>query len=179
MKIGVDCISSFLALASFASPKLSRSARLGDFQVTVTGLVLNPGKADGLNASTKPGYHYVLVRASVKNVTRYESCGDVSGELIVDRGYHYRINGEPGMPVPTMGGWHLEPGDEFNGAYAFQIKDGTAPVALMLEQDEYERLYCIPLSGKGPFHDGGLKRAEIPLRQFQSNPQPPTHALNR
>jgi len=107
--------------------------RFGELQISATAVAIAPALG-GRVGMVRPhaGHHFVIVGLRLKNASRYPSCIRFYATLTVDRGYQYRDEpkGE-GRPPET---YDLLPGWERRGSYAFEVHDGTTPVALMLRR---------------------------------------------
>lgn len=136
------------ALVLFQSPnagqKGTNSARVGDFQITVTAARIASGQDIQDHFLHPPaGYNVALVFVRVKNVARYPGCSQLRMSLQVKQGYEYPKYYSFGLtpPTPTMV-LPKGPTDESSGAFAFQIKNGTEPAALRIVRDSMVEIYC-------------------------------------
>ena len=122
--------------------KDSHSARLGDLQitVTVTGTV-SPNFARQRGIAPRPGSHFVIVNLKFKNLALYSSCPVLEAMVRVDLGFNYKQYRRGDLNDPKTQG--LEPTEESEGSYVFEVKDGTYPVALRLRRDTFYERSCM------------------------------------
>jgi hypothetical protein len=110
------------------------SAWSGDLLFTVVSIespqtVPNPLRHPPQQAIT--GHHFVVVHVRVKNLGKRAACAHFSARVKADFGLEYRrdliLEGES----PSVS--ELLPGEETEGSYTFEVKDGVTPRELVME----------------------------------------------
>lgn len=140
------------------------SARMADLVVRVTGVGLLPNAPEWKpERKARAGYHYVAVSVKMKNVVNYPNCTrffDV--QLRVDNGYVYELHSHATyLPEPRT--IELPAGEETEGLYTFEVKDGVKPVELLLHRNTMAEWLCHMdqhRSGRG----SGATTVRLPLR---------------
>jgi hypothetical protein len=110
-----------------------RVIRFGELEVAATTVAIAP-VLGGRFLLDRPhvGHHFVVVALKVKNASRHPSCIRFYPTLSVDRGYQYRDEPKGERRPPET--YDLLPGWEREGSYAFEVHDGTTPIALVLRR---------------------------------------------
>ncbi len=129
----------------------THTARVGDLQVTVTAAgAVSPNLARQHRMRARPGYHFVVVNVKFKNVGSYRNCYWLRLSLRVDLGFHYESHPYNTEAFKEPEFQDLQPSDESEGSYVFQVKDGTHPVALELVRNTYTVDACREMQHRGP-----------------------------
>jgi hypothetical protein len=104
-------------------------------QVLVTPLAVgtvSPSPLWGLTKPPKKGYHFVVVNLRIQNTTLYPNCTDWIPKILTDAGHKYgsQIFRAPAPPELERLPFHAQS----EGSYAFQVREGEAPIGLSLER---------------------------------------------
>jgi hypothetical protein len=122
--------------------KGSYTSRLGDLQITVTAAgAVSPNLARQRQIAPRLGSHFVIVNLKFKNLALYSSCPVLEAMVRVDLGFNYNQYRRGDLKDPKTQG--LEPTEESQGSYVFEVKDGTRPVALRLLRDTFYERSCM------------------------------------
>ncbi len=122
--------------------KDSHSVRLGDLQVTVTAAgTVSPIFTRQRGIAPSVGSHFVIVNLKFKNLALYSSCPVLEAMVHVDLGFNYNQYRLGDLKDPKTQG--LQPTEESEGSYVFEVKDGTHPVAMRLLRDTFYERSCM------------------------------------
>ncbi len=128
------CVLSLCpSFALSAAKKEKNSARTGDLQFFVTS-VESPETVlgRGLAVPNRPitGHHFVVVHVKVKNLSKRAACAYFTARLKADFAIVYRrdLNFDEGPHIHE-----LLLGEETEGRYIFEVKDGVRPLELIME----------------------------------------------
>ncbi|HKM83258.1 MAG TPA: hypothetical protein VJY15_20150 [Candidatus Acidoferrum sp.] len=149
-------------------------------QVLVTPLAvgtISPSPLWGLKKPPKKGYHFVVVSLRVQNTTLYPNCTDWIPKILTDAGHSYgsQIFRAPDPPELE----HLPFRAQSQGSYAFQVRDGEAPIGLSLERIYEVERACWSSKGFSPEEPfirtvnislDGLPEPTSPLQPTKPNP---------
>jgi hypothetical protein len=120
-------------LALSAARKEKNSARAGDLQFLVSSVefpeTVGPSGMARPNRATA-GYHFVVVHVKVKNMGKLAACAYFTARLKARFDIVYRRVLAFEEQVPHI--HELLPGEEADGSYVFEVKDGVSPVELIL-----------------------------------------------
>jgi hypothetical protein len=117
------------------------SARLGDFELTVTAArIASDQDIQDYVLHPPAGYKVALVFVRLKNVARYSSCSQLQEWMHVKQGYEYPQSDSGRLTHPKT--VNVLPTDESSGAFAFQIKNGTEPAALRIVREPIVDRFC-------------------------------------
>jgi hypothetical protein len=138
--------TSVLLLApQLLGQKQTHSALLGDVRGTVTQVRdASEEELTRYRLHPRDGYHVVLVFVTFKNIGQYPSCTELREWLRVKQGYQY-----PGAfawsALKRPNPHNLPATVESNGAFGFEVKVGTQPVALKLIRNTLGESMCIEM----------------------------------
>lgn len=122
--------------------KDSHSARLGDLQITVMAAgAVSLDFARHHRIAPRPGSHFVVVNLKFTNLAPYFSCPVLEALVRVDLGFNY--NQYRGGDLKDPKTQDLQPTQESEGSYVFEVKDGTHPVVLTLLRDTLSERSCM------------------------------------
>lgn len=122
-----------LALSGQISPvsKAPKSVTVGDLLVTATRVWLPPNKWVDY---TSDRFHVVVVEVTVKNISERISHTSFIPTLKVKPEEEYPAGGlgrKVGVKPPNL--YQLLPGEESTGGFVFEVRNGTTPIALILD----------------------------------------------
>lgn len=179
-------LALFIVIAPLASAQAqsrqqqnTHTARLGDLQVTVTG-IRTASDYDRQQYSLNPraGYKIVVVSLHTKNISRYPSCSNLDEWLHVKQGYEYhRTFASFKLKVPET---TLPPTEESSGYLTFEIKEEMEPATLKLVRNAIFEDVCAGSQHRGTRISGpesvnlslvGFPR--IPNKPLSEAPAPP------
>jgi hypothetical protein len=141
---------ALMLLSGGHSSKATSSARIGEFLVTATRIWIS-------ESSPFPKFHYVVVEVTVKNVSERIPDQMLFPRLKVESDFEYEWNNFTNLHVNAPDFNQMLPGKKRTGAYVFDARDGTTPVALILE---------LPQKSGRPW-----KKVSVDLSQLLSDPR--------
>jgi hypothetical protein len=162
-----------------AVDKYKYSAQLGDLQVTVTAAgPVSPAFDERYGLRPRTGYHIVVVNLRFRNVALFPSCSYFDVWLRVNLGYEYQRSTAGHLKWPQADG--LLATEESEGSYAFEVKDGTKPVAVKLVRNTLGEDFCRMMQHRAGSVSGPgivslpLEGLSSPTRQEQEPARPVT-----
>ena len=149
-------------------PKRTHSARLGDMQITlVAARIASDQDIQDYGLRPHAGHKVVLVFLRMKNVARYPNCSSLLDKwLRVKQGYEYPESGGFKLQAPQT--IRVLPTEESSGAFAFEIKEGTEPIALKLVRNVIGDDFCA-MSQHRDTHIVGPKSVSLSLLGLPAN----------
>jgi hypothetical protein len=152
-------------------PKSTHSARLGDMEITLTATrIASVQDIQDYGLRPHAGHKVGLVFLRMKNVARYPNCSSLLDKwLRVEQGYEYPESGGFKLQAPQT--IRLLPTEESSGAFAFEIKEGTEPIALKLVRNVIGDDFCA-MSQHRDTHIVGPKSVSLSLLGLPANTEP-------
>ena len=119
-------------------PASTREQRIGELLIVPTGIETARKLQMRPTYTPSPGWHYVRITATIKNVGPHALCTPIHATLKTT----YDMEADAMISLDHKDNYfvsQLLPGQELSAEFAFNVKDGVEPVALIVKQLEHRQ----------------------------------------
>ena len=121
------------------APSSTRQQRLGELLIVPNGIETTHKLQIRPTYTPSPGWHYVRITATLKNVGPHALCTPIHATLKTTYDMEADAMIDLDHKFDNYFVSQLLPGQELSAEFAFNVKDGVEPVALIVKQLEHRQ----------------------------------------